>query len=194
LQIAILEDDVALNISIKNILSQEGYKVDSYFDGEELFNSNKKYDLYILDIKTPKISGLELIKYYEKVIIISSNITEKNVQEAYKKGAIDFIKKPFFKEELIHKIKNLLPNKIFIKDYEFDIKAQTLKKENNVIQLSKSETKFLSLFVEKDLITTQEIFDTIEKKDNSLYIFISRLKKKTNLNFKNIKREGYKLL
>lgn len=189
MQIAVVEDDVALNMSIENILND--YNVDIYFDGNSILNTNKSYDLYIIDINLPDISGLELIdKLNGKIIIISANITSENIHTAYTKGAVDFIKKPFFKEELLHKINILFPNQIKLGDHLLDIENCTF----DDIKLSKSEIKFLELFKDKHIVGFDEIYLAIEKTDTALYSFISRLRKKININFENIKGIGYKIL
>ena len=184
--VAIVEDDKKLNLSIKNILN---YDVDTFFDSNSFLNSNKLYDLAIIDIKLKNKNGLDLIGIAKKTIIISANITPENLNIAYKKGAVDFIKKPFFKEELLNKINILFPKKLYIKNYYLDLDNLTF---NNIF-ITKSEAKFLSLF-QKEIVTFDEILLELGFSETGLYSFISRLKKKININFKNIKGIGYKIL
>lgn len=193
MQIAIIEDEKDLNLSIKNILEKEGYKVDSFFDGESVFESNKIYDLYLIDINIPKIDGLKLIDLLpNKKIIISSNITDENIEIAYKKGAVDFIKKPFFKPELLYKIKNLFPQYVRIKDFEIDLEKLILKRDIEV-PLLKIEVDLLLLFKNREFVAITEIEDITQKSGGALYAFLSRLRKKTGLEFKNQKGEGYRI-
>jgi len=193
LQIAIIEDEKDLNLSIKNILEKEGYRVDSFFDGESVFESNKIYDLYLIDINIPKIDGLKLIDLLpNKKIIISSNITDENIEIAYKKGAVDFIKKPFFKPELLYKIKNLFPQYVRIKDFEIDLEKLILKRDIEV-PLLKIEVDLLLLFKNREFVAITEIEDITQKSGGALYAFLSRLRKKTGLEFKNQKGEGYRI-
>ena len=65
MKILIIEDDIQLNTTITNFLKYKGYKTISVEDGEVAFEYINKnlYDLYIIDINIPKISGLELLKY-----------------------------------------------------------------------------------------------------------------------------------
>ncbi len=193
MQIAIIEDEKDLNLSIKNILEKEGYRVDSFFDGESVFESNKIYDLYLIDINIPKIDGLKLIDLLpNKKIIISSNITDENIEIAYKKGAVDFIKKPFFKPELLYKIKNLFPQYVRIKDFEIDLEKLILKRDIEV-PLLKIEVDLLLLFKNREFVAITEIEDITQKSGGALYAFLSRLRKKTGLEFKNQKGEGYRI-
>jgi len=183
MKITIIEDDKILNKTLNNFLSKNGYKVVSLYDSTKIDES----DLYLVDIDLPDINGLELLEILKnkKVIIITGNSSLDNINTAYKKGAIDFIKKPFFLEEILYKIENIFPKKFKIKNYEIDI---------STLPLTKNEIKFLYLFLNKDIISFEEIEQTIQKSGNSLYIFISRLKKKINIEFKNLREIGYQIL
>jgi len=183
MKITIIEDDKILNKTLNNFLSKNGYKVISLYDAREI----DKSDLYLVDIDLPDINGLELIEILKnkKVIIITGNSSLDNINKAYQKGAIDFIKKPFFPEEILYKIENIFPKKFKIKNYEIDI---------NETPLNSKEINFLYLFLNKEIVSFEEIYDAIEKEGNSLYIFVSRLKKKTSIKFQNVKEIGYKIL
>lgn len=193
MKIAIVEDEIELNKIISKILIQEGYEVDSFFDGESLLNSKENYDLYLIDLNLPKINGIDLIDLITgKIIVISAMISPKIIDTAYSKGIEDFIKKPFIKEELLHKIEKIFPKEIKIKNFILKPKERLLI--NSTIHiLSKTETDFLLLFKNKEFVTLDEIFNTIQKQDNSLYVFLSKLKKKTGIEFENIKGVGYKI-
>jgi DNA-binding response OmpR family regulator len=182
MKIAIIEDDKILNLAIKNVL--KGHNVTQFFDT----NVNGEFDLWIIDINLSNENGLDILPFLNgKKIVITASIDLNHIKKAYKNGADDFIRKPFFPEELLYKIEKLFPKTITIKNHILDVKKQTF----NNIKLSKKETLFLTLFQNKDFATFEEIKEKIDKTDNSLYIFISRLKKKIPLNFENIKGEGY---
>jgi len=194
LKIAVIEDEKDLNLSITNILEKEGYEVDSFFDGESIFETNIIYDLYLIDINIPKIDGLKLIELLpNKKIIISANINNENIEIAYKKGAVDFIKKPFFKPELLYKIKQLFPQYVKIKDFEIDLDKLILKRDIE-ISLLKIEVDFLLLFKDREFVSIEDIEDITGKSGGALYAFLSRLRKKTGLEFKNQKGEGYRIV
>jgi len=185
MKIAIVEDDKALNHSIKNVLKD--YNVTQFFDA----NVKGEFDLWIVDINLQKENGLDILPFLNgKKIVITASINLDYIKKAYKNGADDFIRKPFFPEELLYKIEKLLPKTITIKNHILDVKNQTFDN----IKLSKKEVLFLTLFQNKDFATFEEIKEKIDKTDNSLYIFVSRLKKKIPLDFQNIKKEGYKLI
>jgi len=192
MRIAVVEDDKELNHLITKTLNQNGYEAFSFYDGESVLK--EKFDLYLIDINIPKINGIELIDYIDApVIIISANTKGEVIDLAYKKGIVDYIKKPFIKEELLNKLKRLYPTDIKINNYIFKPEKRVLIKDNEIILLTKDEAKFLTLFSNKEFATLEDIYKAIEKSDNALYVFLSRLKKKTGLEFENIKGFGYKL-
>jgi len=193
MKIAIVEDDIELNKLISRILKKEGFEVDSFFNAQEVLKSNLNYDLYLIDINLPKINGLDLIDLINgKIIIISAKTDSKTIDLAYKKGVEDFIKKPFIKEELLHKLNKIFPKEVKIKDFILKPKERILIKDKTYI-LTKTERDFLMLFSKKEFATLEEIESAINKRDNSLYVFLSKFKKKTGIEFENIKGFGYKI-
>jgi len=194
MKVAIIEDDIELNLLIKKILQKEGFKAESFFDGEEIIKKNQKYDLYLIDLNIPNINGLDLLDLINgKKIVISANITPKTIDLAYSKGIEDFIKKPFIKEEFLHKIYKIFPKEIKIKDFKLKPKERILYKNNQIFILIEDEVKFLQLFENRELITIEEIKTTINKEGNALYVFLSKLRKKIGIEFQNIKGLGYRI-
>jgi len=126
-------------------------------------------------------------------LVISANIQPKTIDIAYSKGIEDFIKKPFIKEEFLHKIYKIFPKEIKIKDFILKPSQRILLKNNQIIILNIYETKFLQLFEKKEFVTIEEIKQTINKEGNALYVFLSKLRKKTGIEFQNIKGLGYKI-
>ena len=99
MKIFLLEDDYSLNDTIKETLELNNHKVKTFYDGEVAFNNIAfEYDLYILDINTPSINGLEILKAIKKqmkkskVIMISANINIQTIKESYFSGCDDYIK------------------------------------------------------------------------------------------------------
>ncbi len=123
MKILVLEDNTRLCNLIKNSLTKESYKVDTFCDGEEALGAiSDGYECYILDINVPSLDGisiLETIRMYHKdipVIIISSNYEYEKIKLSYEIGCNDYLKKPFFMYELIHKVKKLCYCEIKILD------------------------------------------------------------------------------
>jgi len=80
MNILLLEDDKQLNKAISQFLTLKGLQVSSFYDGNDVIEQIGGYDLYLLDINTPNIDGIDILKYIHassksaKVIMISANI------------------------------------------------------------------------------------------------------------------------
>ncbi|MBE0496877.1 MAG: response regulator transcription factor, partial [Campylobacterales bacterium] len=158
MKILLLEDNERLAKLIKNTLEQEGYKTDIFMDGEEALEAlNNGYQCFILDINVPSIDGisvLETLRLYHKetpAIIISSNHELEKIRASYELGCDDYLKKPFYVYELVHKIKKLchVPAKMVTlwKGYDYDYANHRLFDPcGQEIKLAKKEVMFLELF------------------------------------------------
>lgn len=102
-RILIADDEESIRWVLSKALSKKGYAVDLAANGTEalaLFRQNK-YDMAILDIKMPGMTGLELLQRFHEekpavlVIIMTAESTMKNAVDAMKHGAYDYITKPF---------------------------------------------------------------------------------------------------
>ena len=196
MKILLLEDDIALNKSIYDALIYSGYDVDTFFDGNDVINNlNSIYDLYIMDINVPNISGLELLNLIHnqnsqaKIIMISSNTDITIIKNAYNLGCIDYLKKPFHFEELRIKIEMLFSNS--------DAKLQEIKLKPDS-SLSKKEKRFLKLLVEnKNSTITYQMIDEFVYEDKTMTIdglraLVKRLRIKLEDDIiKNVLDEGY---
>jgi two-component system nitrogen regulation response regulator NtrX len=101
--ILIVEDEKVLNEAYALVLNKEGYKVTSAFNGEEALEetAKKKFDLILLDLRMPKMNGVEFLKKFNpkkehpdmKIIIFSNYDDEKEVNEAIENGATRYILK-----------------------------------------------------------------------------------------------------
>lgn len=110
--IAVLDDSRLVNTLIKNIFELHGIKnVDVYSEPESLLDSDKEYDIYILDLILPGISGEEVLlqlrkKAHNSIIILISSISHyKTISNILSSGADDFIMKPFDASVFMARIK-----------------------------------------------------------------------------------------
>ena len=91
MKILLLEDELMLQSAIVEYLTDTGYEVDAYEDGQEAFEQTKKnsYDLFIFDINTPTIDGLTLLENIQKekifvpTIFISAITQIEQISKAY---------------------------------------------------------------------------------------------------------------
>jgi diguanylate cyclase (GGDEF)-like protein len=197
MNIVLLEDDIALNKAIRKVLELDGHHVDSFFNGKEIMNAlDKHYDLYILDINVPHMSGLDILDSIllqnkrSKVIMISSNTDIQSIQKAYDIGCVDYIKKPFHIAELRAKINHLQVS-------EADLYA-SIKLKKNARPLTKKEAKLLNLLLEHlGLVVNYEMIDNYvyENKTmtmDALRALVRRLRTKlTHDIIENVVDQGY---
>ena len=195
MKILILEDNDALLNVMKLALSRESYKVDCFTDGQEALNSIANgYSCFILDINVPSIDGIEVLNYIKSshpdipVIIISSNHELEKIQLSYEKGCDDYIKKPFFMYELVHKVKNFckVQNKfiVFSDSFKYDFIEHILYDNDEKIILAKKEILFLELFCENinKVVSYSEIDEYVWEGEptnlDNIRALIKRLRKK----------------
>ena len=195
MKILILEDNDALLNVMKLALSRESYKVDCFTDGQEALNAIANgYSCFILDINVPSIDGIEVLKYIKSshpnvpVIIISSNHELEKIQSSYEKGCNDYIKKPFFMYELVHKVKSLckVQNKyiVFNENVKYDFIDHVLYENDQKIVLAKKEILFLELFCENinKVVSYSEIDEYVWEGEptnlDNIRALIKRLRKK----------------
>lgn len=183
MKILIIEDDIQLNTTITNFLRYKGCQTTSVEDGEEALEYIDKnfYDLYIVDINIPKVSGLEVLKYIRQkdlitpVIIITASLELENLKTAYKNGCDEYIKKPFYLEELEIKI-----DKICVGNYKneiinisdnisYDTNLEELVINGEIKRLRKKEKRLLTILL-------QNINKTVPTQTLENYIWENEIK------------------
>jgi two-component system response regulator ChvI len=113
--IALVDDDQNILTSVSMALEAEGYSVRTYTTGVEALRAltNQPVDLAILDIKMPRMDGMELLNRLRRqsqmpVIFLTSKDEEIDEVLGFRMGADDYIKKPFSQRLLIERIRALL--------------------------------------------------------------------------------------
>src|ERR1700754_3709169 len=113
--IALVDDDRNILTSLRMLLEAEGYKILAYTDGVSAFDGigADPPDLAILDIKMPRMDGMELLRRLRQktempVIFLTSKDEEIDELFGLKMGADDFIKKPFSQRLLVERVKAVL--------------------------------------------------------------------------------------
>jgi len=197
MKVLLIEDDIQLNTTISNFLKSISYNVISTMDGEVAINTidNNIFNLFIIDINIPKINGLDIIKYIRQkdtmtpIIMITASMELNNFQKAFKNGCDEYIKKPFFLEELEIRINKLLENTqnniIHISDtIIYDMEYEELKIDDKIIKLRKKERKFLTILLQNinhtvDIDTLQNyIWDNEIREVYPLRQLVSELRSK----------------
>ena len=112
MKILLLEDDPILSEIIEEFLCEHGYHVTLFYDGQEALDALfvDKFDILVLDINVPSLSGFELLKALKEAGIITPTIfitslsQINDVKKGFALGAEDYLKKPFELEELLVRI------------------------------------------------------------------------------------------
>ena len=113
--IALVDDDRNILTSVSMALEAEDFEVDTYIDGTDALRglSRKPVDLVVLDIKMPRMDGMELLGNLRKknnlpVIFLTSKDDEIDEVMGLRMGADDYIKKPFSQRLLLERIRAVL--------------------------------------------------------------------------------------
>ncbi|MGB9790330.1 MAG: response regulator [Thermotoga caldifontis] len=114
--ILVVDDERNVRNLIRKILEENGHTVTTIATGEEALVEvrRSKFDLLILDLKLPGMSGTELLKRMRQegmelpTLIVSAITTAAPVVEAMKQGASDYLSKPFSAQDLLKKVGELL--------------------------------------------------------------------------------------
>ncbi|MBP9097720.1 MAG: response regulator transcription factor [Ferruginibacter sp.] len=182
--ILLVEDEENLHDALKLNLELEGYEVTGCYDGATALKivTQEHFDLIILDVMLPEIDGIavcETIRLNNQVIpilILSARNSSADRVLGLKKGADDYLTKPFNLEELLLRVDKLikkseqLSSKQPLPDvYEFgrnkiDFKAlEGYDKDGNKITLSKKEVMLLKLLIENknEVVTREKILQSV---------------------------------
>lgn len=116
MRLLLIEDDPDLSRSLKMDLERAGYAVDTALDGElgEFLGMTENYDIAILDLGLPKLSGLDVLRLWRQanncvpVIVLTARDAWHEKVDGFKAGADDYLGKPFHIEELLARIQAVL--------------------------------------------------------------------------------------
>lgn len=165
MKILLLEDEITLKESIEEYLEGLGYRVDSFENSDDAFDAvfSSSYDLLLFDVNVPgEWDGFSLLAELQKeqmnipTIFVTSMSSSDAMLQGYDTGCCDYIKKPFDLIELKLRIQQALKKNCFnaqdtiIKvdeDYSYDTVNFTLFYRSEKINLSKTESEMINLFI-----------------------------------------------
>lgn len=114
-KVALVDDDQNILTSVSILLESEGFTVDKYSDGEAALEglADNPPDLAVLDIKMPRMDGMELLNRLRRVsnlpvIFLTSKDDEIDEFLGLKMGADDYVRKPFSQRLLVERIRTVL--------------------------------------------------------------------------------------
>lgn len=175
MRVLLLEDEFSLRVSIKEFLEDIDYVVDDFADGLDAYDAIhvKSYDLLLLDVNVPSMSGFELLQSIRKdgiktpAIFLTSMTELQNLEEGYKKGCCDYIRKPFDLSELELRIKqairsHYLDNSDMVELGEgvvYDMLKGKLTQDDKEIVLRKIEKDILEILIKnKNSVVSMQMF------------------------------------
>lgn len=183
LSILLVEDEENLHEALKLNLELDGFEVTSAFDGIAALNAvqGEYFDLIILDVMLPEMDGINVTETIRlnnnevPILILSAKNTSADRVLGLKKGADDYLTKPFNLEELLLRVHKLIDKNKKLQDkstigdtYAFggnsiDFKAQEAIGKQGKISLSKKETMLLKLLIENknEVVPREKILQVV---------------------------------
>ena len=203
-KILVVEDDWDINGLLCRMLIQNGYEVRGAYSGSEakMCIEQFKYDLIILDLMLPGISGEELIteireKYVMPIIVASAKTSAEDKISVLRMGADDFINKPFDIDEVLARVeaqlrrytkfsaKNNISNKVTHKNLELDVDSRQVYVNGKEVNLTVREFDILELLINNPnkVFTRANLFESVWKDDfmgddNTVNVHVSNLRAK----------------
>jgi two-component system alkaline phosphatase synthesis response regulator PhoP len=180
-RIFLVEDEISIRDALKLNLELEGYEVVTTGDGKKVLKMFKEqhFDIVLLDIMLPEVSGLELCEQIRLVnmdipiIFLTAKDTTADKVAGLKKGADDYIVKPFNLEELLLRIQILLKRSqgttsTSLESFEFgenkaNFKTYEATGNQGEFKLTKKEAMLLKLLIERrgEVVSRQQILQSV---------------------------------
>ncbi len=199
MKILLLEDDYILSDIIVNFLREKFYDVVQVEDGDSAieFAGIDKFDLMILDINVPKLSGIDVVKHIRSysnttpIILITAYQDTTHLKKGFESGCDDYIKKPFGLEELELRINNIKKRFSIESDSKVEIDSETyiipsknlLAIKDKNLQLANKETQILLYLSnrKKRVISSDELIQNIWRyedmpTDATIRVYIKNLR------------------
>ena len=219
MKILVIEDDIKIVNFLKKGLKEEGYIVDTGYDGDEgiylaLMN---KYDVILLDIMMPIKDGIEVCKTLRKkdintpIIMLTAKDTIDDKVKGLDIGADDYLSKPFSFDELLARIrvqlrdKSTSSSKLVIDDLELDLSTKVAKRGDDNIPLTAKEFLLLEFLIKNknSILSESAIYSALSSIDdttqsNTISVYIYRLRNKIDKPYskkliKTVRGMGFKI-
>lgn len=221
MRILLVEDEKPLANAVKEGLMENGFVVDTAYDGESALTKleiEESYDLIILDIMLPKLDGVTLLKkireigYKMPVLMLTAKGEIETKVKTFGIGADDYLTKPFDFRELLARIHALLRREkaiktsiIKIEDLEIDTQKMTVVRAGRKIDLTRKEYQILlylamnrGRIVEKRELENHLWDENASLWSDTLRTHIKNIRRKVDANFekkiiKTIPGVGYEI-
>ncbi len=140
MQVLVVDDEATICQALSAWLTKEGYHVETASSGPEalVYQADRHFDLYLLDIKMPGMDGLEVLAKIKEsqpdatVIMITAHGSIQTAVEAMKRGAVEYLCKPFDPDELSLLMERVAANKALREENEA-LREQLLERQENIL-------------------------------------------------------------
>lgn len=219
MRVLLVEDEISLASALAKIFEKNKILVDVVHDGLEgkMLSDNDVYDVIILDIMLPGMSGLEILRHIREqgknvpVMLLTAKDSTEDKVKGLDMGADDYLVKPFVTEELLARVRALgrrpwevyLDNVIAFADLKLNINSGELEIDGKPVRLTSKEAQLMEMFIRNPgmTISKEQILDRIwgiesNAMDNSVEIYVHYLRKKLSNSrtvIKTIRGMGYVL-
>ena len=204
-KILIVEDEPNMRMGLKDNLEFEGYEVETAADGEAGLSliMNNLYDLVILDVMMPKISGFDVCKRVREkgiktpIILLTAKGEEIDKIVGLELGADDYITKPFSLRELLARIKAILrrvesptaqASVVYIGKLEINFSTYNAFEEGTNVPMSHKEFELLKYLVERknQTVSRDDILKNVWQQEatttRTIDNFVVKLRQKIEIN------------
>jgi DNA-binding response OmpR family regulator len=221
MKILVVEDEHKIANALREGLEQESFAVDVAYDGGEGYRSaaNDEYDLLILDVMLPGMTGLDIASQlrsngnHTPILMLTAKDRTKDVVNGLNAGADDYLVKPFSFEELLARIRALLrrPHEsmgdtLTAGDLSMDTVTKNIQRGTTPITLSSKEYALLEYLLRNKgkVLSKQNIMSHVWDFDadilpNNVEVFVAYLRNKIERPFdgpaiiKTVRGFGYKI-
>lgn len=217
MRVLYVEDEKFLAEAVQHNLKKEGIDCDLAFDGEEGLNKaiDEIYDVVILDVMLPKLSGIDILRRMRErkistpVIMLSALSEVDDKVRGLESGADDYLAKPFKTAELVARIKALMRRPAEVKDekiHYLDLVYDDSEKSLNGVSLTAKEAGIIcelmrapEKIVKKEYLLNKVWGGDAFGEDNYIEVYISRLRKAlrtmgSEVAIKSVRGLGYKIV
>ena len=207
MRVLVVEDEKKVARFIQQGLEEEHYSVDVAHDGEEGLSmaQGAEYDVLVLDVMLPKMSGIELTKEFRShqgktpILMLTAKTSTEDKVAGLDSGADDYLTKPFAVAELLARVRSLLRRGVkekstvlAIADLELDTVTHKAKRGTRLIELTAKEYALLEYFLRnKDrvlsrTVISEHIWDyNFDTGTNIVDVYVNHLRSKIDIGFEN---------
>ncbi len=200
MRILLVEDEERLSNNIKKGLTEQGFAVDTAYDGEEgeFLAETEEYDLILMDLMLPKKDGVSVCKSLRErkiktpILMLTAKSQLEDKVVGFEAGADDYLTKPFAFEELKARIYALIRRShgetettLSVSDLQLDPKKHTVIRGDIEIKLTPKEFSVLEFLLthKNEIVTRTQIIEHVwdmnfEGISNVVDVFITTLRKK----------------